>query len=195
MNERAAEAAEVVMLCFIAQDWSRSAKVLEVISYVLLDFLKEKGMAQTASGWKTITRIAAIYEHSDKPDKALEWYLYALRRLENLRQGVSDLGARRGIQASIDSAELYSGLARTCLYFAERQYPLGAGTPKQWDLPASGWSDQALLFLEQGRARALLDTMLAKESVRTEELREWTHKSHRAQLFACLLQSRASDTT
>ncbi|KHO10701.1 hypothetical protein MAA_11705 [Metarhizium robertsii ARSEF 23] len=183
-------AEEDISMCFVAQAWETGAEILKNIRKTLPEFLEKKDLALRPHGWRLMTYIAAFYEHEGKLEEALDWYLEALSVFENLREKISDPDARRAAYGTVHTGELYCGLTRTSLALSSMLGESDRRDPEHWGLPASSWKDQALIFMEQGKARSLLDILLVKEAAETEQLQDWMKEAYSNRLLSTLFQPR-----
>ncbi|TKA57281.1 hypothetical protein B0A49_13659, partial [Cryomyces minteri] len=173
-----------VAQCFVTKHWQLGSTVLGKVKDVP-GFLKPDEMSQNSDAWQLMVWVASIQKHNSELEAAFDWYLQAREILETQRSQTSDPDARRGSFATIHSGELFFGLAEIALRFAESENGQDSVRPLQrWKLPGPTWREQALLFLEQGRARALLDLLIAEEEVDTKTLQDWSATSYRVRLLA-----------
>lgn len=173
------DAVKAVTLCFFAQDWNQGFKVLETVERKLPGYLSRNNQILLLDDWNLFVYVGAIYENNWMLEEALAWYLDAMSGLERPRTNTFDLDARLGQHGHIESGELFVGLARVCFCLSNRNQiePEIAVDPSHWSLPATNWNDQALLFLEQGRARTLLDVITAgRDPDRIKSLMEETYE-------------------
>lgn len=164
-------------LCFVAQHWELGAEVLRKIQQHAPEFLETLHTDRGDSSWVTMVYIAAIEEHSRNFESSFHWLIKALDIVETSRAKLTDLADRREFLDVIHSAELFVGLARLSLHLPASRDPQRFGQlPEhcQWDFHGPTWEDEALLFLEQGRARALLDLFTPEHM--SEDFLEWSHK-------------------
>lgn len=162
--------------CFLANDWQFGKIVLKRIRDVIPGYPNQELLAKTTDAWQLIVWIANIAEHCEDLTDCYDQYLRALDLVEDLRQGAADTDARRDLLATIHSGELYSGLARTSWQFSQNP-ELASGRNPQ----AATWKDETLLYLEQGRARALLDLLLTSTEMKIDgaKLQSWiNYMSH-----------------
>lgn len=173
-----AEAAErALSFCVLAQDWRTGSNVLNAIIRDLPYFNKPDNLPEVTQVWREVSDVAAIHEHNGRHEVAFKWYLNALQRLEALRNA-TDLETRRNCHSSAHSGEIFSALVRLCLFF-ETQRNAIHGLPHHWNLTGPTWRDQSLLFMERGRARALLDFLVVKQNM---DPRVLAARSYRRQL-------------
>jgi hypothetical protein len=115
-------------------------------------FRRPEKMPRDAKMWQDVSWVGAIYEFMGQPEEAMEWYLEALRRLENLRDS-TDVAAQQESHSTIHSNELFAGLVRLSSGFDGDDQTKAINSKlllKKWGLPGPGWSDQAALFIERG---------------------------------------------
>ncbi|KAJ4297253.1 hypothetical protein N0V88_004171 [Collariella sp. IMI 366227] len=162
-------------LCFVARDWDLGVEVLRNLQERAPKVLENLQADRGEWGWINMVYVAAIEEHSGNLDTAFRWLINALDILETRRAKLTDVADRRELLSVIHSSELFAGLARLSLYFAE------SGNTKRfedladhWTFRGPSWMHEALLFLEQGRARVLLDLFTPEHM--SEEFLEWSHK-------------------
>ncbi|KAH7125881.1 CHAT domain-containing protein [Dactylonectria macrodidyma] len=180
--------------CFIAKAWRQGATVLENTRRLFPELLKLENLPKDADNWTLMVWIACIEENNGNLDTAFEWYLATLRLVESQRSQMQDPDARRDVLSTINSGELISGLARIALRFDAIREPEGSrGRLRKWNLPGPTWKDQALLFLEQGRARGLLDLLIMEKKVTREALKAWSDESYRIRLLSESLAPRGDE--
>jgi CHAT domain-containing protein len=142
--------------CFFAKDWQFGREVLGRIQQVLPGYPDGTTSLQNDDAWQLIVWIACIEEHCGNLTQAFNRYLQALDILETRRQQVADTDTRRDMFATIHSGEIYAGLARIAWHYSRAVELAGERSPH-----GVTWTDQVLLYLEQGRARALMDVLTA----------------------------------
>ncbi|KAH6869132.1 CHAT domain-containing protein [Thelonectria olida] len=176
--------------CFIAKAWRQGAAVLENARRFFPELLKLENLSKDADNWTLMVWIACIEENNGHLDTAFEWYLATLRLVESQRSQMQDPDARRDVLSTINSGELISGLSRISLrFYAASESEESRERLGKWNLPGPTWKDQALLFLEQGRARALLDLLIMEKKVTRETLQEWSDESYQIRLLSESLAS------
>lgn len=89
-------------------------------------------MSNDPRAWLEESFVGQVYEHSGQPDKAFAWYLNAMQRLRSLVDS-ADVDARHESRSTIHSNELFAGLSRMCLKFAE-QTGASKVSPAAWGL-------------------------------------------------------------
>ncbi|KAK3301888.1 CHAT domain-containing protein, partial [Chaetomium strumarium] len=164
-------------LCFVAQDWELGATVLQKIQESVPGFLEKVLTDKGDSRWYNMVYIAAIEEHSGNLESSFRWLIKALDIIETSRSRLTDVADRRELLNVIQSAELFAGLARVSLRLSASPVPgrrLEGLQTDHWTYHGPTWADEALAFLEQGRARALLDLFTLEEPSQERYL-EWLH--------------------
>lgn len=178
-----------LFFCFIAQDWELGAEVLSNIREHHSQLLDKLYTDRSDSSWITMVYIAAIEEHSGHLESSFSWFIKALDVVETSRSRLTDVADRRELLNIIHSAELFAGLARLSLRFPASQDTEEFGRlTEHWAFHGPTWEDEALLFLEQGRARALLD-LLTPEGM-SEDFLDWSYRLRTEEL-----EMRAGNTT
>ncbi|KAL2794865.1 CHAT domain-containing protein [Aspergillus keveii] len=175
-----------ISMCFMAQAWDKGPRILRNIATVLPDFFYKSRTQPKPDTWQLLAFIGAFYERASKLDKAIDNYLDGLHQVENLRSMIPNPDDRRKAYSTQHTAELFCGLARTSFALSRRT---GAKRPEEYRLPTSSWLDQALIFLERGRARTLLDILQAHDFAGVESLQAWMEESYRNRLLSTLIHT------
>ncbi|RAH86721.1 hypothetical protein BO86DRAFT_428433 [Aspergillus japonicus CBS 114.51] len=175
-----------ISMCFMAQAWDKGPRILRNIATVLPDFFYKTRTQPKPDTWQLLTFIGAFYERASKLDKAIDTYLDGLHQVENLRSMIPNPDDRRKAYSTQHTAELFCGLARTSVALSRRT---DAKRPDEYRLPTSSWLDQALIFLERGRARTLLDILQAHDFAGVESLQAWMEELYRNRLLSTLNHS------
>ena len=185
-----------IVQCYMAQDWRRGMQVLFAIGRNLPSFLTFDAMAlENTFAWQVMIWVACIYEFNHRYKEAFKLYLRALQTVETRRSQLADIDSRVESLSSTHTGELFTGLARISLNFAKLGDATNEiGLPCDWQLRAATWTEQGLAFLEQGRARTLLDLMIAEEEVDEEVLKKWASTNYISRLVRELKSLPESDT-
>ncbi|KAL4755840.1 CHAT domain-containing protein [Aspergillus foveolatus] len=178
-----------ISMCFMAQAWDKGPRILRNIATVLPGFFDKLRTQPKPDTWQLLTFIGALYERDMELHKAIDNYLDSLHQVENLRSMIPNPDDRRRAYSTLHTAELFCGLARTSFALSQRT---GAKSPQECRLPASSWLDQTLIFLEQGRARTLLDILQAHDSAGVESLQAWMEEATRNRLLSTLVHSQSA---
>lgn len=153
----------VLAACAHAQDWTLGKRVLGRIEKLYPKYL-DTGAADSPGWerWQLLGYAGVIYEHNNEPLKAFVTLLQAFQIAEQSRSFTSDVNSRRGIFSHIAFGEIFPGLARLCLRAGDLGVPLAVLDAYPHNHPHSkSWQEHALLFLEQGKARNLLEALMA----------------------------------
>jgi CHAT domain-containing protein len=153
----------VLAACTAAQDWTLGRRVLRRIEKLFPKYL-ELGAVDSPGRerWQLLGYAGVIYEHSSEPLKAFVTLLQAFLLAEQSRNFTSDANSRRGIFSDIAFGEIFTGLARLCLRAGDLGVPLAVLDAYSHNHPhAKSWREHALLFLEQAKARNLLEALMA----------------------------------
>ncbi|KAH7139870.1 CHAT domain-containing protein [Dactylonectria estremocensis] len=168
-------------LCFIAQDWELGIQVLRKIQQQAPDLLDQLHAESGESSWVSMVYIAAIEEHSDNLESSFRWLIKALDVVEASRSKLTDVADRRELLDVIQSAELFAGLARLSLRFPASQDSEDLGQLTDiWAFHGPTWADEALFFLEQGRARVLLDLLTPEQM--SQDFLDWSYRLRREEV-------------
>ena len=182
--------------CYMAQDWRRAMQVLLAVRRTLPNFLTFDAMAlENTYAWQVMIWVGCIYEFNYRYKEAFKLYLRALQTVESRRSQLADIDSRVGSLSTTHTGELFMGLARISLKFAKLgDFANEVGQPCDWQLRAASWTEQALAFLEQGRARTLLDLMIAEEEVDGGVLKKWASTNYISRLVRELKGLPENDT-
>ena len=160
-----------------ARDWQKGAEVLAAVLAKYPDYLSSLFDAKGSimSDWQAQVDVASIYEHNDGLTEALRWYVKAAANLEKSR---SRIEARNHAIYSLNSSQLFGGLARVSLRL---HYATLTGSyrrsPSDFGFTSEHWMSQALWFVEQNRARILLD-VLTVQRTDSAALQSWINEPH-----------------
>ena len=154
-----AHAENALSCCWLARDWSRGCRVLEQIKKASPTFFDEAGPNHYERFWSRLATAGIILEHHGQFYRSYSYLIKGTKLLESYRLQIANLQLRR---YSIDHPaveEMFPALARLCIFADKRSLPLGVlrAFPNNQHKHARSWKEHALLFLEQGRARTLLD--------------------------------------
>lgn len=184
--QRQGHAERSIMMCCVAKDWKLSRVVLQKIRKESPGFFDEIKAQGKGANWEVMTGIACLEYHEGDFDSALDWYLRALQVLETTRSQLADDKDRRGILATIHSGELFIGLAKTVMKFSDSTSTVKFDQVCDiWKFRGPTWMDEAVLFLEKGRARVLLDLLTPDPtSTKFVNWKEWTYRLRETELGA-----------
>ncbi|KAL9077211.1 MAG: hypothetical protein Q9161_000477 [Pseudevernia consocians] len=176
--------------CVQAQHWRKAEQILKRIKTVSTSFLDIEGLDREGDMWHRLLHAGLIAEHSDNLDEAFQLLLSSADVAERRRQSTTGEDARRASFFTLDSGEVFQALARIALRFATSEESSSQDSPssRRFDLRGKTWPEQALAFMEQGKARALLDSMLATRSQeKTDGLKSGASWAYNKRLYFDLL--------
>ena len=146
-------------VCWLARDWSRGCRVIEQIKKASPTFFDEAGPDHYERFWSRLATAGIILEQHGKLYESYSYLIKGAKLLESYRLQIPNLQLRRYSFDSPAIEEMFPALTRLCMLADKRNLPLGAmgALPDNQHKHATSWKEHALLFLEQGRARTLLD--------------------------------------
>ena len=109
------DARRSIALCFIAKDWELGARVLQRVKQTIPTFFDDVRNSSAPDSWFEMVWIACIYEHLGRLGDAFRWFIDAFRVVEMNHNRLADINDRRDLFATINSVELFFGLARFAL--------------------------------------------------------------------------------
>lgn len=129
-------------------------------------FLELDGVDREGDIWHRFLYAGLIAEKNGLEHDAFVLLLQSKQILESRRQRTEGEDARRAAFFTMDAGEVFHSLARLALRFQEKcNDPLEpARSPSAYALGGKSWLEQALIFVEAGKARALLDSLLQSRS-------------------------------
>ncbi len=146
-------------ICWLARDWSRGCRVIEQIKKASPTFFDEAGPDHYERFWSRLATAGIILEQYGQLNESYTYLIRSTKLLESYRLQIANLQLRRYSFDSPAIEEIFPTLARLCMLANKRNLPLGVmgAFPDNQHKHAISWREHALLFLEQGRARTLLD--------------------------------------
>ncbi|KAL1964374.1 hypothetical protein VTN77DRAFT_7059 [Rasamsonia byssochlamydoides] len=161
----------VLYACVIAKDWKRGLKVLDMTEGFCPSFLED---ATTDTAMNLSFRLGTaglIALHNGRPELAFRRLLQAHQLTELRRRQTTDIDARVGSLSTVRVIETLVSLAQICLRCAEIGLPMAVLSAYDHGHPTeASWEEHALLFLEEGRARAIVDSL--RSSTASEPVEE-----------------------
>ena len=173
-----------------AQHWAKAERVLKRIQSASSNFLDTKSLDRDGDMWHRLLYAGLLAENLNNLEEALRLLLSSAEVAEKRRQGTAGEDARRASYFTSDSGELFQALARVALRLAtsNESSPFESPLSEKFALVGKTWREQALIFMEQGKARALLDSMLATRShPETEDLNSAGSWFYKKRLYCDLL--------
>jgi CHAT domain-containing protein len=159
----------VLAACVLSQDWDLACRLLGKIRKLFPKYIDTDVERIPTTSWSRLAYAGVIYECNNLPLEAFELLFRASQLVEQDRSSVSDPNSRRGIFSSDPFGEIFHGLARLCLRAGEHGLPLVVLEEYPHNhLGARTWQEHALLFLEQAKARNLLESLAANQQDSTD---------------------------
>lgn len=151
-----------IAICALAQEWKRGYCLLEKITDISPGYLDPAGPDRVQGIWSRFCWAAIVEEHSNRHLQAFLHYVTAAELAELLRGRTKDPDSRRSIFSALAISEIFAGLSRLCLFCHDANIPVSViDRHQKLHLAQDSWQEHALLFQEQGTARALYDSLLA----------------------------------
>ncbi|KAH8697807.1 CHAT domain-containing protein [Talaromyces proteolyticus] len=148
--------------CVIAEDWERGARILSKLLDLDPNFIHESSNTETVVYLPFRLAIAGcIYLNNSQPELAFKAFLKVRHILEMTRSQTVDIDAKVGVLAHNRTMEAYLILADICLRCLAAGLPVGILNSYEHGHPSgTAWEEHALLFMEEARARSLLDSLV-----------------------------------
>ena len=170
--------------------------MIERIKKASPTFFDEAGPDHYERFWSRLATAGIVLEQHGRPYEAYCYLIKSVKLLESYRLQIADPQLRRYSFDSPAIEEIFPALARLCLLASERGLPLGVieAFPNDQHKHATSWKEHALLFLEQGRARTVLDVFETQEKENATQnskpasSRDYHHR-RRLELRAFILRS------
>ncbi|KAF7179905.1 hypothetical protein CNMCM7691_008957 [Aspergillus felis] len=146
-------------LCLLSQDEERAYRVVQIIQQISPTFYDTMDENVIDCSFR-LSYYGATMLHNGHSEVALRRLLEARQLIELRRQQTTDVDARVGTFTPGWTVEVYLNLARACLKCADARVSLQMLQRLDHSHPDDlSWEDHALLFLEESRARAVLEAL------------------------------------
>jgi hypothetical protein len=181
-----------VAACALAHDWELGQRILQRTERVFPKYFSSETTDPSVELWKRLAWVGVIYEYNNAPLKAFATFLQASHLAEQNRNFTYDSNQRRGIFSSAPFGEVYTGLARLCLRAGELGVPMAVLNVYPHKHPqVKSWKEHALLFIEQGKARSLLEALTSQPLDSTaSDARTSRHHKRRVRMALLSLETR-----
>jgi hypothetical protein len=172
--------------CFVAKDWCSAHSILAQMRNAFPDYPEDTLVPQSKDHWQLLVWIACTEQHCSDLGIAYDRYLEALCLFEQSQTQLRDLDSRRNVTSTIHSGQLFFGLAHIAKIFSLKPDVAGHRIPQ-----ATTWENQVLMHLEQGRARALIDLLVATDVAETQSVmyQKWNTYMYLARTFTKAMKS------
>jgi CHAT domain-containing protein len=157
--------------CILAEDWSRGQKLITVIEQIDSAYLTQPTHDNWVDYSYRLESLGIIAFHNGQFELAFRLLLQCRSLIELRRSQTSDVDAKLG--ASVGSAnDVFSSLARICITCSRFSLPRVQLTYDHGHPDGLSWDEHALLFMEEGRARVILDSLQSIDQSQVEEVRK-----------------------
>ncbi|GIJ85075.1 hypothetical protein Asppvi_003930 [Aspergillus pseudoviridinutans] len=148
-----------LMFCLLSRDEERAYRIVQIIQQISPTFYDTMEDNVIDHSFR-LSYYGATMLYKGHSEVALRRLLEARQLIELRRQQTTDVDARVGTFNPGWTMEVYLNLARACLKCADARAPLQMLQSLDHGHPDDlSWEDHALLFLEESRARAVLEAL------------------------------------
>ncbi|RHZ61825.1 CHAT domain-containing protein [Aspergillus thermomutatus] len=147
-----------LMFCLLSRDEERAYHVVRIIQQIAPAFYDTMDDNIVDFSFR-LSYYGATMLYNGHPEVAFRRLLEARQLIELRRQQTTDVDARTGTLTPW-MGEVYLNLARACLKCADASVPLSVLQGHEHGHPDDiSWEEHALLFVEESRARAVLEAL------------------------------------
>jgi hypothetical protein len=157
-----------IFVCVNTTDWERGLRVLDLILKIRPHYFDESPSESPIDLSTRQANAATIYLKNAQPEVAFRMLLKARRLIELRRSQASDMDVKVGV-LSRGLIETFLQLVIICLQCAKLALPLSILHAYDHGHPQVSWEEHALLFMEEGRARSLIDSLIASAQQQSDE--------------------------
>lgn len=157
-----------IYVCVTAMDWKRGLRVLDLILKIRPNYFDESPSESPIDLSIRQANAATIYLKNSQPELAFRMLLKARHLIELRRSQASDMDVKVGV-LSRGLIETFLQLVIICLQCAHLNLPLSILDAYDHGHPQISWEEHALLFMEEGRARSLIDSLIASAQQQSNE--------------------------
>ncbi|GIK00931.1 hypothetical protein Aspvir_004961 [Aspergillus viridinutans] len=148
-----------LMFCLLSRDEERAYRVVHIIQQISPTFYESRDDNVIDLSFR-LSYYGATMLYNGPSEVALRSLLEARQLIELRRQQTTDVDARVGTFSPGWMVEVYLNLARACLKCADARVSLQMLQRLDHGHPDDlSWEEHALLFLEESRARAVLEAL------------------------------------
>ncbi|KAF4189667.1 hypothetical protein CNMCM7927_007351 [Aspergillus lentulus] len=148
-----------LMFCLLSRDEARAYRVVQIIQKIAPAFYDTMDDNVIDLSFR-LSYYGATMLYNGHSQVALRRLLEARQLIELRRQQTTDVDARVGTFSPGWIVEVYLNLARACLKCTDARVPLHTLQRLDHGHPGDvSWEEHALLFLEESRARAVLEAL------------------------------------
>lgn len=157
-----------IFVCVNAKDWERGLRVLDLILKIRPNYFDESPSESSIDLSIRQANAATIHLKNSQPEVAFRMLLKARRLIELRRSQASDMDVKVGV-LSRALIETFLQLVIICLQCANLALPLSILDSYDHGHPQVSWEEHALLFMEEARARSLIDSLLASAQQQSDK--------------------------
>ncbi|EED24579.1 conserved hypothetical protein [Talaromyces stipitatus ATCC 10500] len=157
-----------IVVCMIAMDWERGLRVLDLILKIRPNCFDESPGETPIDLSIRQVNAATVYFKGSHPETAFQLLLKARSLIELRRNQASDADVKVGV-LSKGLVETFLQLVAVCLRCAKLNLPTSILNSYDHGHPQVTWEEHALLFMEEARARSLIDALLSSAEQQSNE--------------------------
>ncbi|EEA20085.1 hypothetical protein EYB25_007618 [Talaromyces marneffei] len=157
-----------IFVCVNATDWKRGLRVLDLVLKIRPNYFDESPSESPIDLSIRQAHAATIYLNNAQPEVAFRMLLKARRLIELRRSQASDMDVKVGV-LSRGLIETFLQLVIICLECAKLHLPLSILNSYDHSHPQVSWEEHALLFMEEARARSLIDSLISSAQQQSDE--------------------------
>lgn len=178
-------------MCVSAKDYRRALRFFERIQSISPNFFSFDSDDKKARHWASTLNAGLMYEGLGKRQEALQCFVTSCHLAESHREVLHDSHSRLYSFGKADVGKAFISAVRISLLFHAEGYEK---TPQEFQctprLTQQTWTEQGLHFLEQAKARHLLDTLAGYSGDSQALLANWAENSYNVRLCIELLALR-----
>jgi CHAT domain-containing protein len=168
--------------CVITKDYKRAQRFFRQLETLDSQYSNIEQGILSSREWQPVMLVGLMWEGLGDLDRALSSLQAATTLAEHHREALKDPAVRLSSFGHDDVASIFVTAARICVLFETQN--LLHSSPRAFKcvppLKGASWAEQALLFLEQGKARHLLDSISKGLDTDTvgPSMQKWMELSH-----------------
>lgn len=157
-----------IFVCVNATDWERGLRILKLILNIRQNYFDESPSESPIDLSIRQANAAMIYLNTAQPERAFHMLLKARRLIELRRSQASDMDVKVGVLTR-GLLETFLQLVNICLQCAQLELPLSILDDYDHGHPRVSWEEHGLLFMEEARARSLIDSLVASAQQQSDD--------------------------
>ena len=160
-------------ICVLSKDYVRAKVFSEQLEVLNRQYRSPVSALLSGRGWQPLMLAALMHEGLGELEQALKLLQRAADLAEHHREGLLDSAVRLSSFGQHDVASIFVTASRLCLQIDANKLE----THDKETVPSyrsATWPEEALFFLEQGKARYLLDAITKElDSGTSSSMKEW----------------------